>query len=939
MSHFRASVLRLLPARVCSAVCICLGVIATDSACFAGQRMAVVTPQLSAELDDGTLTQLKDAQGHAMVVGSGQAQGVGLHYNVGAGMDTNPDDILKSDMTRRKDTVDYATKVTGSGSCEVGKDAQAVFGEFASLPKATAEVKYHVDGASGDLVVTPSGQCPDGDLWGVSWAIGPIPREMNIIVPTAGGKIMRWDGASGEMNADQPMGEAPLVIVEGKGYGFSVWAEDPAMTFKRIRVSKGEAGWIIRFFAINQAPFKQTTTVQSPPWRVSVYQGDWRVPARRYREWADQAFKPIPAAQQQPAWVKDIRCVFVFRSKMDFDALAKVLDPRQTLLFLPAWRQQYFDRDYPSYDKFANGALDLIKDARSHGFRVMLYTNFFQVSFDNALYPEMQQYQILKENGERRGWVNNRHVPPVRGAYINPASKKFRQEFISRMVKLIQETGADAIHLDQDFHCHNDFAGKVDGMTMPEGVMALHRELREALPEIALGGEGINELTYRYLAFAQRHVFPLMHSGIDKAKLDDFHPITSYLMAPSVKFYGWMGLPGARGQGQEFAAWREALQWWGTIPTITDERAPSTEDLLHPTGFLRMALEEAAFWQKEQVEPDMESAWPSDVCFPFKTASGERVVRTTDRKLLCGQRIISQTIHESSAVQLPGTIPGWLLYDSQKCFGLNPREWYPYFPDARDMGAPHVDHTPPATTVTATAVDNDLIVLGIPASKDTEFVECAGVDQWALVSGGDRLLPPGRTQGPLRLECGATPRQAFLLRTVPPTVELPVFLSKLTPAMLYYQDKVLVKQPPNVWVKPGPLTVQQVIRGGVVIHPPVRGETLLMYPLTLPSEPAEFQCFLGLDEKHPAAKGVKFTVSVNGVIAAERDVKLGPWQPLQVDLSRFAGQSVVLSLTTHVDGDNAHDFLMMGHAKLLLKSKAGKLTNTPATTKAVKAVK
>ena len=49
-------------------------------------------------------------------------------------------------------------------------------------------------------------------------------------------------------------------------------------------------------------------------------------------------------------------------------------------------------------------------------------------------------------------------------------------------------------------------------MTMAEGNIALHRQLREALPGVALSGEGLNEVTYRHEAFAQRHAWGLRHA-------------------------------------------------------------------------------------------------------------------------------------------------------------------------------------------------------------------------------------------------------------------------------------------------------------------------------------------------------------------------------------------------------------------------------------------
>ena len=84
--------------------------------------------------------------------------------------------------------------------------------------------------------------------------------------------------------------------------------------------------------------------------------------------------------------------------------------------------------------------------------------------------------------------------------------------FTEAMVELCRHTQADALHLDQTLCIYNDHNGRIDGLSMLQGSIQLHRQLREALPQVALSGEGLNEVTCRYEAFAQRHVWGLDHA-------------------------------------------------------------------------------------------------------------------------------------------------------------------------------------------------------------------------------------------------------------------------------------------------------------------------------------------------------------------------------------------------------------------------------------------
>lgn len=647
--------------------------IAPGAGAAGANRQTVATTSCSALFEDGTLVGLSGADGRVFAAFDGALDAFACLHRL--------DDIVTagSFQTRTVDTEPAGWSWRAAG--------------FPELPGT--HVRTAVTAEADEIAVRQEAVCPQEGLWGVEWGIAGIPLDRNILVPGHSGVRLTAATPGARFTYDYPMSwEAQLVIVEGAGAGFYVWARDPESQFKRLVVERSRTGWRLRFIAMAYAPFEENSALASPEWRLGVYAGDWRVPARRYRDWMVQAFAPTPVEEQHPSWVKDVRCCVILGLNLEtLERLGGALEPAQTMLYVPGWRSPGYDRDYPNYDDVHDDLKPFIDRAHALGFKVMLHVNYFGVDPLNALYEQFEPYQVRSPWGphEKEWWLWTRATPEIKFAYINPACRAWRDLFTDRMARLCQTYAVDALHLDQTLCIYNDHNGRIDGMTMAEGNIALHRQLREALPGVALSGEGLNEVTYRHEAFAQRHAWGLRHAegAWDRALLEAAHPISSYLFRPYTIINGYLGCaPPA--SGQLYAAWNEAYEHWGVIPTLK----LSPGDLDHPGGFMRQFREEAAFWFTARPELALDDPWPDTVAFPYRSASGERVVRTTDHRLLAGEHEISRTISGVDAAALPGTIPGWQAYDGARLFGLTPEAWYPYFGDPRDVSAPHLAALP-----------------------------------------------------------------------------------------------------------------------------------------------------------------------------------------------------------------------------------------------------
>lgn len=654
--------------------------------------VAIRTRTLDASFDHGRLISLADRAGHAYVrVAGAPAASVVIHRESG----------------------EYAAGDADAATTDARGRSAHRHASFKDLPGAAATSEIAGDEASGDLTVTVGCQAPQKAVAGVEWRLGPIPADMNLIVPGYGGIKLTAASATTSVLLEYPMfWEAQLVIVEGPGRGFYVWADDATGRFKRLAVTLKPDGWWLGFTTWNNAPFAGLDACRSARWRLNTYQGDWRVPARRYREWSRRAMPRGLAGQ--PAWVKDIRCVVILFDGPDsatVDMLATRVDPHQTLLYVPDWRPEGYDRMYPNYEPVPVFA-PFVERAHALGFRVMPHLNHFALDPQHPLYEQFRAHHVRDAWGAHElQWfvwddpgnpANNRRL-----AYISPAYKPWRELLLGRIRKLRETYGVDAVYLDQTLNIYNDHNGLCEGATMLQGNLELGREIRAAMPELAVGGEGLDEVTARYQDFCQRHAWGVdfARSSWNKPQLKLAHPISTYLFRPTITF-NYLGVP-PPSRAQFYAAWRENLTRWGAVPTLMvyDSR-PQPQ-----TGFLRQLFDEVRFWQRERVDADMEGPWPQDVVFPYRTAQGARAVRTTDGRLLCGGHEISRTVSDVTELRAPGTIEGACCYDRERIFGLNPELWYPYFAEARDLAAFHVESLPPGVTLRTATLFDGLAIL------------------------------------------------------------------------------------------------------------------------------------------------------------------------------------------------------------------------------------
>ncbi len=820
--------------------------------CAADDPLAVRAPGFEATIAHGALTTLRYA-GHDLIV---PADSSGLTG------------ILRVGKSH------WVTDGAGEGrALSDSNPAQRVYRDLSDLPGSELATDYTL--SEGELVIAQRATSPEAGVVGVQWGLGVIPPDYNLVVPGYGGIRIRRDSPGSSWQLDYPMAwEAQLAIVEGPGYGFCVWAEDRGGRYKSLKITKSKAGYRLGFLTYTNAPFAPKRECASVRWHVAPYTGDWRVPARRYREWAARAWALTPRARQTPAWARDIRCVIITgQDPRVLEALARRVDPRQTLLYVPSWRKFEYDRMYPDYT--ANDTFPaFVERAHELGYRVMVHCNYFGCDPKSPEYATFEQFQVRSPwSHEREWWLWERADPVIKFAYISPACKAWRELQIARWKELVARYRVDALHLDQTLCIYNDDNGLIDGMTMLEGNVALHRELHEALPEVALSGEGLDEVTMRYEAFAQRHAHGLDFVGQtwDRRRLQMAHPIASYLVMDSTQPYGYLGLTSPT-SGQLYGAWRENYKHWGVLPTIA---SPTPAQIEQPEGFGAQALAEAAAFTSHRLDPDMEQPWPEELAFPYRGADGTLAAYRTEGAgtvFEVGGKEVTRIITGVSETSLPGTVAGWKCYDDRRIFSLDPTAWYPYLATPRDLAAFHVSRLPEGFTAR-----------GVAATDRMATVEVR--DAGATISLTERFDTA---------VCSSTPFEGKRVEVTGPLSGVP------EGALFLPQGTMVHAHPPWKAERKDPATGKIEANG--------TGTAEATFPLELPTAEGaiRFRTEVAMDKGavgEGKTDGVLYSVTATAPGEPELHAELlnaaADLKPLELDLTSLRGKAISLRLQVH----------------------------------------
>ena len=725
-----------------------------------------------------------------------------------------------------------------------------------------------VDESTNDLLIEQEGISDATEVYGIQWGCGNLDtKNLDLILPAQGGQIIDAASPSTSMSFNYPEHwEAQLAIIQAEHGGFYVRGTDETFQFKALHYEKDIESFALNFETQNQAPFDALTSAKSVTWRLNTYVGDWRVPARQYRDWMEQTFNPRRLTEM-PAWVSEIGLVVIYHGQEIalLKPLAAQIDPTKTLLYLTQWRKDDYDTNYPDYTASENFG-SFLDAARQHGFRVMLHTNFPGVAPYHPRYATLQQYQFRDRwSGNPIGWFWDRIEEPGRHAFINPASSEFRQILVQALTKVSQKYPVDAFHLDVSLIAKNDANGLIDGLNSAQGNVQLHTELTAAMPQIVFGGEGLHEVTFFRESFAQCLVYALDIKP---------HPISTFLFSPYALRYGHLGLPNPDIGPKLYQQYLHLYENWGILPTL---RLWSVEQLAADHRETQRLLSLARVWQKLGFKPDFETDWGTETLFQYISKGGEgATLQKTDRRVtlvLPEDGIGYERIFGVTRVETERSLPHWHAYNQTTLLGLNPKKPYFLSDTPRDFSQVHINALPEGVSVTASRVTENAALFRLERTSASHEIDV--LSQFHLVRTG--VVISGEE---LPRQRGAT----FQL------VET---------------------------------SISGIHKTAIDAHPPyqgISGDGFGEWTLSLPDSPHIRLAFdIGLRDGSEGSDGVTFIITVQGEEIFHQHYNEQQWKHFSLDLTPYRNQQIRLRLTTTPgpDGNGAWDWAVWGNPKIV----------------------
>lgn len=483
-----------------------------------------------------------------------------------------------------------------------------------SLSDTCAEIRYDAwdgngliviieDVDTGDLCIEPEVTSTRRGVLACRYTIEGIKEGYRLVAPFYQGVDMELEDPllRGRKWQWPYAWEAGLCILHNNKNGFWIHCEDNRYRTKS--VVTGTERRSLSFDSETYGPIDNSTAAGGIMWRINVFEGSWKAPAERYRDWLWKAYNLEREEKRRFDWTKNLRLAVSWcpSNPALLDAIAKTVDPKSVLLHLPQWRIHGYDTCYPDYTP-SDDFVDFMRYARKLGFNCMPHAN--SVDMD----PSMPEYRYLTdykyravEDGRLLGWGwENGHalgVPSSNKALaesreklvmvkIHPGLAMWRSllaENINLALKKLDYM-TDTFFIDVTLCSYNLDNCLVDNTTSMEGMKRIIAHIQNINGGLAVGGEGLNEITFQNLSFAQAHLFDSHHATAEGLERCGGCDLNNVLFGRLCGTFGYSNLSGK----DETQVLRERIhEEHGAIPTIT---VSNPEQIDNPNAEIKRIL-------------------------------------------------------------------------------------------------------------------------------------------------------------------------------------------------------------------------------------------------------------------------------------------------------------------------------------------------------------
>lgn len=471
-------------------------------------------------------------------------------------------------------------------------------------------VNVRIEVYGEDIWLTPCAITTRAGFKALRLNLGIIDANRDLIIPTYQGVRIDKDCPylRKERLAWPYVWEAAILFIENQaGECFYAWTEDPEDRYKALNINRDSNGMQIGLETENNGPFHDKKEVGGHTWRLAASLQGWNAAAERYADWLEATWKLKEIRSQRAAWHDEIRFAVSWcpADPHVLDAIAQYIAPKHVLIHFPGWRLDPYDRNYPNYVLDPN-IRPFLDKARGMGFHVMLHFNIISVSTNHALFRLFSEYQYRDvETAALMAWyggLNNGNFAScpqnplleryaetdVLLSYTHMGLTRWRNEITKQVLTVLNLEQSDCVFLDQTNGLPNINNAVVEGRTCIDGVQMIMGDLTRMKPGLIIGGEGLNEVSMRYQAFTQLHLFQSHRVSIEGLEQYSYR-VCDLLYRGHTKFIAYCNNDGHDEAAELRIRVHEKL---GGMPSMTlNDR--TIDDLLKPNQAVRDLFDRA----------------------------------------------------------------------------------------------------------------------------------------------------------------------------------------------------------------------------------------------------------------------------------------------------------------------------------------------------------
>jgi hypothetical protein len=460
------------------------------------------------------------------------------------------------------------------------------------------------DLVTGDLLVEPAAYSSRAGVLACRWTLPPLRDDLDLVAPLFQGVRLPLSDPLLQRRWAWPMfWEAGLAILQGPGGGLWVHCQDDQYRYKALHLEGG----VMALETEAYGPLDRSLGAGGLSWRLNVYRGDWQVPAGHYRDWLWRAYGLAEAEAQRLPWLHDLRLALSWYDGDPeiLDALAARVDPATVLIHYSQWRTDAYDENYPAYVP-SDAARAVFAKAKAMGFHLMPHCNSVDMDPTHPAYAYLRdfQYRDVATRG-LHGWAWDPEAGGVLGVpnsyhslsqnrprkvmvKVHPGLAMWRSILAEHVGQAAQELATDTVFIDVTLCSGNLDNCLVEDTTATEGMKRLIAQIAALGPGLAVGGEGLNEITMQGLSFAQAHLFESWQTNREGLGRTGGCALNDFLFGKLCRTFGYSGLSG-RTPEEELRMRIHAEH--GAIPTLV---VRSAAEIRSPNPAVARVLEQAS---------------------------------------------------------------------------------------------------------------------------------------------------------------------------------------------------------------------------------------------------------------------------------------------------------------------------------------------------------